>query len=75
VDAAQPRGSGGRFGLRRFRAKPETKSGLALTALSLTPCHPPSVLRSVPFTSIGLFFPLRSSEEKNKPIPAEREKT
>jgi len=75
VDAAQPRGSGGRFGLRRFRAKPETKSGLALAALSLTPCHPPPAY-VLPLSPVSAcFFPLRSSEEKNKPIPAEREKT
>jgi hypothetical protein len=48
---------------------------LALTALSLTPCHPPSAsVLSLPPVS-ACFFPLRFSEEKNKPIPAEREKT
>ena len=68
------RGSHGRFGLRRFRAKLNiTPFG---THRAFTHALPSSFgLRSVPSTSIGLFFPLRSSEEKNKPIPAEREKT
>jgi len=74
VDAAWPR-----LG-RAFRTAPvsrQTKdqSRLARTALSLMPCHPPSAsVLSLPPAS-ACFFPLRSSEEKNKPIPAEREKT
>ena len=47
---------------------------LALTALSLTPCHPPSasVLSLHP---CRLVFPrCRSSERKNKPTPAEGKK-
>src|SRR5713101_4363741 len=59
------RGSDGRFGLRRFRAKlTPTAFG---THRAFTHALPPSFgLRSVPSTSIGLFFPLRFSEEKNK---------
>jgi hypothetical protein len=74
VDAAWPRDSDGRFGLRRFRAKP-TPPRLALTALSLTPCHPPSasVLSLSPFRLVS--SRCRSSEERNKPETAEREKT
>jgi N-terminal domain of anti-restriction factor ArdC len=48
---------------------------LALTALSLTPCHPPSF--SVrPFAPFRLVFSrCRSSEEKNKPETARKGKT
>ncbi|MGC2170931.1 MAG: hypothetical protein WA623_06045, partial [Candidatus Sulfotelmatobacter sp.] len=48
---------------------------LALTALSLTPCHPPSasVLSLSPFRLVS--SRCRSSEERNKPETAEREKT
>jgi hypothetical protein len=47
---------------------------LALTALSLTPCHPPSVsvLSLSPFRLVS--SRCRSSEERNKPETAEREK-
>ena len=50
-----------------------TKSGLSLTALSLTPCHPPEsfVLSCSPFRSV--FFGCRSSEQQKQPEPAERE--
>jgi hypothetical protein len=48
---------------------------LALTALSLTPCHPPSdsVLSFTPFRLV--FSRCRSSEEKNKPETARKGKT
>jgi hypothetical protein len=48
---------------------------LALTALSLTPCHPPSdsVLSLSPFRLVS--SRCRSSEGRNKPETAEREKT
>jgi hypothetical protein len=48
---------------------------LALTALSLTPCHPPSgsVLPFAPFRLV--FSRCRSSEEKNKPETARKGKT
>ena len=74
VDAAWPR-----LG-RAFRTAPVSRQTnpnrrLALTALSLTPCHPPSasVLSLSPFRLVS--SRCRSSEERNKPETAEREKT
>jgi hypothetical protein len=57
VDAACPRGSDGRFGLRRFRAKlTPTPFG---THRAFTRALPPSFgVRSVPFTVPPCFFPL-----------------
>jgi len=47
---------------------------LALTALSLTPCHPPSV-SVLSLRPCRLVFPrCRSGERKNKPTPAEGKK-
>src|ERR1022692_4222347 len=62
------RGSDGCFGLRRFRA-PQPR--LALTALSLTPCHPPSasILSLRPYRLV--FSRCRPRERKKKPTPAE----
>jgi len=53
----------------------EPQPRLALTALSLTPCHPrsASVLSLSPFRLVSSRY--RSSEERNKPETAEREKT
>ena len=51
----------------------ETQPRLALTTLSLTPCHPPSA--SVPSLSpVRLVFFAALGEEKNKPTPAEKGK-
>jgi hypothetical protein len=56
-------------------AQNQTQPRLALTALSLTPCHPPpaSVLPFAPFRLV--FSRYRSSEEKNKPETARKGKT
>jgi hypothetical protein len=61
--------------MRRFRAKPRTKSSLSLTAPPLAPCHPPSdfVLSFSPsrlFSSAGA-----QVKNENKPATAEKEKT
>src|SRR5271169_5792915 len=74
VDAARPRLE---RALRTAPASRQTNPNrtLALTALSLTPCHPPSasVLSLSPFRLVS--SRCRSSEERNKPETAEREKT
>jgi hypothetical protein len=69
------RGWDGRFGLRRFRAKPRTKSSLSLTARPLVPCHPPSA--SVLSFSPSRLFSSAGAQVKNenKPATAEKEKT
>src|SRR5580698_862653 len=49
----------------------QTQLRLALTALSLTPCHPPSA-SVLSLRRCRLVFPrCRSGERKNKPTPAE----
>jgi hypothetical protein len=74
VDAASPR-----LG-RAFRAAPVSRQTYRPRAVWHSPrfhSRPATLpgLRSVPFTGSACFFRCRSSEEKNKPIPAEREKT
>ena len=69
------RGSDGHFGLRRFRAKPKTKSSLSLPAL-FTHALPPSLgLRSVLFTVPLVFVRWPRVKNESKPATAEREKT
>ena len=58
------RGSDGRFGPRRLRAKPNP-TRLARTALSLTPCHPPAGLRS-PFLRSASFCPAAALVKANR---------
>jgi len=52
------RGSNGRFELRRFRAKPYTKTGLSRAALFHSRLPPSLGLRSVPSPVSHCFFSL-----------------
>jgi hypothetical protein len=65
VRAPLGRGSGGRFGTRRFRAKHKNKSSLSLTALSLATCHPPLFsVHPCPPSRLFLSTAARSEEQK-----------
>jgi len=67
----KPRGSDGRFGLRRFRAKQNpTAFGTRRAFTHALPPLPPAPF--CPFASIGLFFLAAAQvKEKTKPTPAE----
>jgi N-terminal domain of anti-restriction factor ArdC len=68
------RGSDGRFGLRRFRAKqtPDLFGTHRAFPLALPPSF---VLRSVPLASVGLFFPAAASVKKKTSRHGQKGKT